>query len=144
MASVVYNRFYRELAIGNINLSTDSIYCALASSGYTPDADHDIWSTGQSGPATNEISGTGYTAGGAALSGKAVTESDANNNAKWDANNVTWSGSTITARHAVLYDQTTTSNVLIACFDFAADKSSNAGDFVVQWSAAGILTLSTA
>ncbi len=124
---------------GGIDLDTDTIKVMLVTSSYTPDADtHDY-----KDDITNEVTGTGYTAGGATLSGKTVTQDNTNNLGVFDANDVTWSSSTITARGAVLYKDTGTASTspLICYFDFGSDKSSVSGDFTIQWNSGGILTL---
>ena len=90
---------------------------------------------------TNEVSGTGYTAGGAALANKAVTE--ATRVTKFDADDVEWTSSTITARYAVLYDGTPAAEAdqcLLIWLDFGADKSSENGTFKIQFNASGIFT----
>ena len=91
---------------------------------------------------TNEISGTGYTAGGATLANKSVTKDNTNDQSVFDADDVTWSNSTLTARGAVLYKDTGTpaTSSLIKYFDFVTDQSSTAAPFTVQFNAAGILT----
>ena len=90
---------------------------------------------------THEVSGTGYDAGGAEATTKAVTE--ATKVTTFDADNVTWSSSTITARYSVLYLSTGTAGTsyLIGYANFGEDKSSSSGDFTVAWDASGILTL---
>lgn len=140
MANAKYNSFKTALQKGAVNLETDSIKCMLVSSAYTPNIDtHNFLSD-----VTGEVTGTGYTAGGQALATKSVTEDATNDLAKFDAADVTWAASTITARGAILYKDTgvATSSQLIAYFDFGTDQSSSNGDFTVQWNASGILTLS--
>lgn len=140
MADVIYNSFKVKISDGNIDLDTDTIKVALVTSSYTPDQDaHDFFDD-----ITNEVVGTGYTAGGATLAGKAVTQDNTNDLAKFDATDVTWSTATITARGAVLYKSTGTDSTspLIAYIDFGADKSSVAADFKIEWHSDGILTLS--
>lgn len=88
--------------------------------------------------ACTEVSGTGYTAGGATLASKAVTE--ATRVTKFDAADVSWTTSTITARYAVLYEGT---NILI-WVDFGENKSSENGTFEIQWHADGIFTITVA
>lgn len=139
MADAKYNRFKKELADGNIDLVNDTIKLALVTSAYTPDIDtHDFFDD-----ITNEVVGTGYVAGGAALTTKATTQDNTNDQMDYTADNVTWSSSTITARAAVLYKDTgaAATSPLIAYFDFGSDQSSSSGDFTVQWDAGGILTI---
>ena len=84
--------------------------------------------------ATNEVSGTGYTAGGAALTN--VTPTTSGTTAYTDFADVTWSASTITANGALIYNSTN-SNKAVVVLAFGADKSSTNGDFVIQFPAAG-------
>ena len=125
---------------GNIDLDTDTINVMLVTSSYTPNQDtHDYRDD-----VTNEVSGTGYVAGGAALAGKAVTQDDTDNEGVFDATDLTWSTSTITARGAVLYKArggASSADELIAYIDFGEDKVSSAGNFTIQWNAEGILNL---
>ena len=85
--------------------------------------------------ATAEVVGTGYTAGGGALTNNGVTTSGTTALVDWA--DETWSGSTITARGALIYNTETgggagtTDSVLV--LDFGTDKSSSASDFTVQF-----------
>jgi O-acetylhomoserine/O-acetylserine sulfhydrylase-like pyridoxal-dependent enzyme len=81
--------------------------------------------------ATNEVSGTGYTAGGATLSSQAVAYDSTNQVAYFDAADPSWSSATITARGALIYNNTK-SNASIAVLDFGSDYSSSNGTFQVQ------------
>ena len=124
---------------GSIDLDTDTIKVALVTSSYTPDQDnHDYFDD-----ITNEVTGTGYTAGGATLTNKSVTQDNTDNEGVFDADDVTWSNSTITARGAVLYKDTGTASTspLICYFDFGEDKSSANGNFTIQWNSEGIINL---
>lgn len=124
---------------GSIDLDTDTIKVALVTSSYTPDQDaHEDFAD-----VTNEVTGTGYTAGGATLANKTVTADNTDNEGVFDADDVTWSSSTITARGAVVYKSTGTpaNDLLVAYFDFGSDKTSTSGDFTIQWGAEGILNL---
>jgi len=78
-----------------------------------------------------EVSGTGYTAGGVALSSQAVAYDSTNQVAYFDAADPSWSSATITARGAIIYNNTK-SNASIAILDFASDYSSSNGTFQVQ------------
>ena len=83
--------------------------------------------------ATNEVSGTGYTAGGGTLTN--VTPTTSGTTAFTDFDDLTFSSSTITARGALIYNTTagggsgTTESVVV--LDFGSDKSSSAGDFTI-------------
>lgn len=78
--------------------------------------------------ATNEVSGTGYTAGGNALTN--VTPTSSGTTAFTDFADTTWSSATITARGALIYNSTN-SNRAVCVLDFGADKTSTAGDFTI-------------
>ena len=106
--------FKKELYTAVHNLSTDTIYIAL----YTADADLNADTTVYS--ATEEVSGTGYTAGGQALTGVQISSSDYTAYVNWD--NVSWTAA-LTARCALIYN-VTRSNKSIAVLDFGSDKTS--------------------
>ena len=82
----------------------------------------------------NEASGTGYSAGGAALTN--VTPTTSSTTALTDFSDVTWSSSTVTARGALIYNSSTTAgsaNRAVLVLDFGSDKSSSSGDFTVTF-----------
>jgi len=139
MASLIYNSFKVKIMNGSIDLDTDTIKVALVTASYTADQDaHDFFDD-----VTNEISGTGYTAGGATLSGVTITQDNTNNLAYLDATDTSWTISSLTARGAVIYKSTGTPSTspLVAYIDFSSDKSSASSTFTIQWSASGILQL---
>lgn len=96
------------------NLLTDTLKIAL----YTGAASLDASTTAYS--ATNEIAGSGYTAGGLTLTG--VTLNTSGYTVYVSFNNPSWSGA-LTARYALIYNASK-SNKSIAVLDFGADKSS--------------------
>ena len=102
--------------------TADSMYIAL----YTSSASLDATTTAYS--VTNEVSGTGYTAGGNSLTAVAPTSSGTT--AYLDFNDTTWSTATITARGALIYNSTQ-SDKAVAVLDFGSDKTSTAGDFTI-------------
>ena len=83
-----------------IDWDTDDIKVMLCTSSYVPDQDTHIYKSS----ITNEVVGTGYTAGGVSLTSKTIGYTAATNVIKMDAADVTWGSSTITARYAVIYD----------------------------------------
>lgn len=140
MADVIYNAFKKYIMNGSIDLDTDTINVMLVTSTYTPDQDTHEYRD----DITNEVSGTGYSAGGSALASKAVTADNTDNEGVFDANDVSWSTSTITARGAVLYKArggASSADELICYIDFGSDKISTAGTFTIAWNAEGILNL---
>jgi hypothetical protein len=80
---------------------------------------------------SNEVSGTGYTAGGATLSSQAVAYDSTNQVAYFDAADPAWTTATITARGALIYNNSK-SNASIAVLDFGSDYTSTAGTFTIQ------------
>ena len=131
MASGIYNRFKANLMNKEVDLEADTIKIALY------DASHSFTAGDTDFTATNEISGTGYTAGGNTLASKAVTEGATT---KWDAADTSWTTATFTANHAVIYD-TSVTNDLIASIDFGGAQAVVSGTFTIQWHADGIITL---
>ena len=94
---------------------------------------------------TNEVSGTGYTAGGATLSSVTVTTTGRVTTV--DAADVTWTDSTITAAGAVIYDATpalAADQKLLAFVDFDGNETSESGDFTITWNASGIFDITVA
>ena len=139
MANVIYNSFKQKIMDGSIDLDTDTIKVALVTSSYTPDQDsHEDFAD-----ITNEVSGTGYTAGGATLSNVSITKDNTDTEGVFDADDVTWSNSTITARGAVVYKDSGTpaTSWLICYIDFGSDYSSVAGDFKIAWNSEGIVNI---
>jgi hypothetical protein len=139
MPDMIPNGFKKNIMNGNIDLDTDTIKVMLTTSAYTPDQDsHEFKSS-----VTNEVSGTGYTAGGATLANKSVTQDNTDNEGVFDADDVTWASSTITARYAVIYKDTgsAATSPIIAILDFGSDKISSNGNFTIAWAAEGILNL---
>ena len=137
MASGIYDRFKYNLMTKQVDLVNDTIKVALMNSNHSFDNTHNTWSQVSS----NEITGTGYTSGGKALTNKTVTQGATT---KWDADDVQWTNATFTAYHAVLYDDTLANKDLICSFDFGGAKEVVNGTFTIQWSSDGIITLSTA
>lgn len=122
-----------------IDWDTDTIKVMLCTSTYVPDQDAHVY---KDVSVTGEATGTGYTAGGATLGTKTITYDAATNKITLDAADVTWASSTITARYAVIYDDTPASNKpLLGYVDFGADQSSSSGNFTITWDAAGIFTI---
>jgi hypothetical protein len=98
---------------------------------YTSSATLDATTTAYS--ATNEVSGTGYTAGGNTLTN--VTPTSSGTTAFTDFADTTWSNSTITARGALIYNSTD-SNKAVCVLDFGTDKTSTSGSFTIVFPAA--------
>ncbi len=135
-----YGKAFLAAFNAEIDWISDTIKMALTTSSYTPDLDaHDYFDD-----ITNEVSGTGYSAGGAALSNKVLTYTGATNVVKFSSDPVVWTTSTITARYAVIYDATPATDAtrpLIGYDNFGADVSSTAASFTVTPNASGLFTI---
>lgn len=144
MASKLYGQFLSQALNKEIDWDTDTIKVALLTNSYTPDQDaHNYWDDVN----TYQVTGTGYTAGGAALTNKTNTYNSGTNVIVLDADDVTWSSSTITARYAVIYNDSPATNAtknLIGYVDFGSDQSSSNGNFTITWDATGIVRITVA
>jgi hypothetical protein len=125
MASLIYNRMLELWARGGIDFDTDTFKRLLTTSAYTENKDtHDFRDD-----VTNEITGTGYTAGGATTT-VTVTLDTANDRLDIVFATTTWPSSTLTARKAVVYKSrggASSADELIYVNDFGADVSTTAG-----------------
>lgn len=126
-----------------INWDLETHRCALLTNASTPAFSAAASAAVLGGAGHTQASGTGYTAGGALLTGTTVTESPASV-LMFDADDVSWAASTIAAARAALVyaDAITTPNAdpALVLINFGADYSTNNGTFTVQWAATGIFT----
>lgn len=112
----------------------DTIKVSLHTSTYSPNQDTDQYFTS----ATNELATAGgYTAGGAALTGKTLTYDGPSNTVRLKASDSTWSTATFTARIAVIRKDTGTGSTshLLGWVDFGADQSPAGVNFTISWDA---------
>lgn len=127
MASLIFNRGLELWARGGIDFDTDTFKVMLTTSAYTEDKDaHDFLND-----VTNEVVGTGYTAGGATAT-VTVAIDTVNDRINMTLGAASWTTSTITARKAVYYKSrggASTADELIAVVDFGADVISTGGTF---------------
>ena len=124
ISQALCSSFKQQILLGEHDLDTDVIKLALYTSAATLSAATTAYST------SDEVVGTGYTAGGNTLTGASVSLSGTT--AYVDFSDTTWSTATITARGALMYNSSK-SNKAIAVLDFGSDKTSTAGDFTVQF-----------
>ena len=120
--------FKKELmtATHNFTASTgNSFKLALYTSSATLSAATTAYS------ATNEASGTNYSAGGAALTN--ITPTTSGTTAFTDFADLTFSNATITANGAVIYNDTAAGDPAVVVLAFGGDKTSTAGDFTIQF-----------
>jgi hypothetical protein len=109
----------------NFNASGgDSFKIALYTSAATLGAGTTAYS------ATNEVSGTGYTAGGNALT--RVDPTSSGTTAFTDFADASWPGASFTARGALIYNATN-GNLAVCVLDFGSDKTVSDGTFTIQF-----------
>jgi hypothetical protein len=136
MASLIYNSAIDDMARNNIDFDTNTFKAMLVTSSYTPNKDADD----KRDDVTNEVVGTGYTAGGVACV-CSVAKDTANDKVTLSFAAVSWASSTITARGLVIYKSrggASSADELVAYNDFGSNVSSTGGTFSV---AASIITL---
>ena len=139
-----YNSFKEYVADGTFDLNTDTFKVMLVTSSYTFSAAHTVIADASA----NEISNTGYTAGGATLA--SVTFSQTSGTATFDAADTTWtaSGTSLVARRAIIYKSGTANarvSPLVASIlldTTPADVTVTAGNtLTLQYNGSGIFTL---
>lgn len=129
MASLIYNSCLNDMATGAIDFDTNSFKIELVTSSYTPNKDTHT----KRSDVTNEVSGTGYTAGGASTT-VTVTNDTANDRIDINFSDVSWSSATLTAAAAVIYKTTGTAanDNLVAYLDFGGNVTSTNGTFTLD------------
>lgn len=130
MASLIYNRALELWARGSIDFDTDTFKVMLTTSTYVENKDtHDFRND-----VTNEVTGTGYTAGGNTVT-ITVTLDTTNDRLDISLGGTTWATSTITARKAVYYKSrggASSADELVAVNDFGADVITTAGTLTLN------------
>jgi hypothetical protein len=112
-------------AVHNFGAGGDTFKIALYTSSATIGASTTTYTT------SNEVTGTGYTAGGNTLT-VSVVPTSSGTTAYLSFANTTWSAATITARGAMIYNSSK-SNKAVAVLDFGSDKTSTDGDFTINF-----------
>ena len=123
----VCTSFKEELLEAVHNFASHTFKVALYTNSATLNASTTAYST------SDEVSGTGYSAGGATLT--AVNPTTSGTTAIVDFNDVTFSSSTITARGCLIYNSSA-SNKAVAVFDFGSDQASSSSNFTIPFPAA--------
>lgn len=132
MASTItaYDKLWKLLLTGGIDLDTDTLKLALVTSSYTPSTAHDKWAD----VSANEVAtGSGYTTGGATLANPVAA------NTTIDFDDVVWTSLTKTFRYAVCYKSGSGGGITnpllfyILLDSTPADIVSSGSNFTVQW-----------
>lgn len=129
MASLIYDSFWVDLENGAVNPSSDTFKVMLTTSTYTESKT----THSKRSDVTNEVTGTGYTAGGASTTAT-VSYDSANNRVNLSIGAASWTGSTITARKAVVYKSRgglASADNLVCVIDFGSDVSTTSGTFTL-------------
>lgn len=144
VAHLVYGLAQDHTWNAMIDWTADTIKAALTNSTEVPDQDlDDFWNDAEA----NEITGTGYTAGGATLTTPTRTYTAGTNVLKLDADDVAWTTASFTARNAHVYKDRgglTSADELISYITFGADETVATGTFTIAWSASGLITSTAA
>jgi len=140
VTATVYGSAIKSLGEGLFDFTVDELKVMLTSASYTPDQDAHQYKS----DVTDEITGTGYTAGGLALAGIAWTYNATDNRMELTADPSTWDDATFTARYAVVYKNNggiAATSPLLSYLDFGADRSPAAIPFTLTWHATGLLRI---
>ena len=131
ITTAICNSYKQEILEG-VHASTDTYKIALYTSSATLGAGTTSYSS------SNEVSGTGYDAGGKTLTG--YVSGLSTSTAYITFSDPSWADSTITARGCLIYNSSKT-NKAVACFDFGSDVVSVSGTFTIDLPVAGATAL---
>lgn len=134
MASANFRNLADHIASGAINFKTASFKAMLVSS-VPSEANLDAWVNRSD--VTNEVTGTGYNAGGTAVTATVSAVDTTNNRVSITFSNPSWANSTITALGAIIYVDTGTASTskLVQFADFGGTVVSTNGTFSVTFTA---------
>ena len=118
--------FKQELLQGVHDFDTDEFKIALYTSASNISSSTTAYTT------SGEVTGTGYTAGGATLTNLGVTLSGTTAYTSWE--DYTWSNSTLTTAGALIYNASK-SNRSVAVLNFGGAYTTDAADFTVTFPA---------
>ena len=132
MASGIYSRFKANVLKGMMDLVNNTVKVALYGASFSFVATQTVYSVSM------ELLGVGgYTAGGATLATKSVSEAATS---VFDADDTAWAAATFSTNFAVLYD-VTPCNTLICAIDFGGVQTVTAATFTIQYASSGIIRL---
>jgi hypothetical protein len=132
---------YSGTAGRRIDWDAASVFVELTDNTHTINKDtHDF----QDDVDTDEITGTGYTASGVAITTSAVTLDSGTDEVRLDATDAQWTSASFTARNAHVYAElggANSANPLLSYVDFGGDETVSSGTFTIQWDATGVMKL---
>ena len=135
--SAICNSFKVEILKGEHNFTAstgDTFKIAL----FTSSATLGAGTTAYAATGMNEMSGTGYTAGGKALT--SVTPSLDSTTACCDFDDISWTSATFTANACLIYNDTATGDPAVCAVAFGGDKAVSSGTFTIQFPAKAATT----
>jgi hypothetical protein len=140
--SKFFGKFFLSLGNKEVDCNSDTFKMVLLNDSWTPDEDNAQYYADIS---EYEITGDGYTTGGVTIANFTDSYNSTTHVYKIDGDDVTIPNSTLTAKHAVVVDDTPATNKPLVSYQvFDSNKSSSGSDFVVQWGTDGIATITLA
>lgn len=137
-SATIRDAFKNAIALNYGGTSPDTINIALFTNTLTPAQDTDPATYAVAPYNANEVSGTGWAAGGVALVSPTMTLV-AGVGVMFDANDVSQATTTLTnVRGCAIYDNTLSPKAVLMAITFGADFSTVAGTFAVTWDALGL------
>ena len=135
--SAICNSFKSEIlkAVHNFTASTGNTFKIAL---FTSSATLGAGTTAYAATGMNEMSGTGYTAGGKALT--SVTPSLDSTTACCDFDDISWTSATFTANACLIYNDTASGDPAVCAVAFGGDKSVSSGTFTIQFPAKAATT----
>ena len=135
--SAICNSFKTEIlkAVHNFTASTGNTFKIAL---FTSSATLGAGTTAYAATGMNEMSGTGYTAGGKALT--SVTPTLDSTTACCDFDDISWTSATFTANACLIYNDTATGDPAVCAVAFGGDKAVSSGTFTIQFPAKAATT----
>lgn len=141
MASGVPNPTKKKLVDGSIDLDGDTFKISLHTSSFAPNFD----TLDFRDDLTNEVTATGYTAGGQTLAGLSIAVDLTNDRAEWTFTAPQWTiTGSVTARYAVISKirgGAASADEVVLVIDFGSDKTATDGTFTITPNAEGVLQI---
>ena len=134
----LYNRMPKSAFKKGFDFENDDIRLMLLSDDYTPDQENHVTLEDVE---AYEISGDGYSSGGAELSNASIDYNEEDDKVYFSADNVSWDSATFTFRWGVIYNNTEDGNLnknLIGFLDFQQEVGVIAGTVEINWHEDGI------
>lgn len=134
---------YSSTAARRVDWDADAVTVSLHLS-YAADQDvHDFWDD----VSGTEISGTGYSTPGLALTTSAPSYDSGTNEMRLDANDAQWTTASFSATQAVVYSNTggaASTDPVLTYVDFGGVETVSSGTFTIQWDATGVAKITAA